>query len=306
MSVTGRILRIEKLSSFDGDGLRTVVFLKGCPLRCQWCSTPESHAGETDFGVDRTKCTGCFNCVDACPEQAIVYDIKKECFATDMLKCTDCRQCIEACPEGARSAWGYTASVDEIFREIQKDSIFYYHSGGGVTISGGEPLLQKTFVRDLLEKCVMQGVNTAVETSGHVLWENIKLVLPFVDTFFYDLKHMDDNLHKKITGVGNRLIKENLKKIDALKQKISIIVRMPFIPGVNDQDENINALGEFCESLSTVKEIQFLPYHRLGIETYKKLSLPYSLEGLNSPTKEEIEIKTAPLKKRGLLVRIGG
>ena len=306
MSVDGRILRIEKLSSFDGDGLRTVVFLKGCPLRCQWCSTPESHEGGTDFGIDRTKCTGCFNCVDACPEQAIVYDIKKERFTTDMSRCTDCRECIDACHEGARFAWGYTASVDEIFKEIQKDSIFYYHSGGGVTISGGEPLLQKTFVRDLLEKCVIQGINTAVETSGHVLWENIKLVLPFVDTLFYDLKHMDDRIHKKITGVGNRLIKENLKKIDALKQSFPIIVRMPFIPGVNDEDENINALGEFCSQLNNVKEVQFLPYHRLGIETYKKLSKPYILEGLNSPAKEEIEIKTAPLKKVGLLVRIGG
>jgi pyruvate formate lyase activating enzyme len=304
MFVSGRILRIEKLSSFDGEGLRTVVFLKGCSLRCQWCSTPESHASQTDFGNNKGKCVGCFKCVDICPEKAISFDIKKECFITDMEKCSDCRKCIDVCPEGSRIAWGYTASVDEIFKEIQKDSVFYYHSGGGVTISGGEPFLQKSFVSKLLEQCVLHGVNTAVETCGHALWENIKETLPFVDTLFYDLKHMDDGIHKKITGVGNSLIIENLKKIDAVQRNFPIIVRMPIIPGVNDSNDNINALGEFCKKLNNLKEIQFLSYHRLGIETYKKLSIPYALDGLEPPDKGLIEHKTALLKEMGLMVRI--
>jgi pyruvate formate lyase activating enzyme len=306
MPATGRILRIEKLSSFDGDGLRTVVFLKGCPLRCQWCSTPESHGMQTIFGNDKKKCTGCFDCVTTCPEQAIAYDMKKECFTTDMEKCSDCRNCIDVCLEGSRIAWGYTATPDEIFNEIQKDSIFYYHSGGGVTISGGEPLLQKIFIKELLEKCVSHGVNTAIETCGNVLWENIKFVLPFVDTLFYDLKHMDNAIHKKITGVGNRLILDNLKKIDAFPQNFPIIVRMPVIPTVNDEDHNIKAMGEFCKDLKNLKELQFIPYHRFGIETYKKLSMPYALEDLSSPEKEAMEYKTDLLQDMGFTVRIGG
>jgi len=306
MPAAGRILRIEKLSSFDGDGLRTVVFLKGCPLRCQWCSTPESHEMQIDFGNDKKKCTGCFDCVNTCPEQAISYDIQKERFTTDMEKCVDCRKCIDVCLEGSRIAWGYTATPNEIFNEVQKDSIFYYHSGGGVTISGGEPLLQKIFVKELLEKCVLHGVNTAIETCGHVLWENIKFVLPFVDTLFYDLKHMDNDIHRKITGVGNRLILENLKKINDFPQNFPIIVRMPLIPTVNDEDNNIKALGEFCKNLKNLKEIQFLPYHRFGIATYKKLSIAYTLEGLYSPATEEMKYKTALLQDMGFPVRIGG
>lgn len=306
MAPSGKILRIEKLSSFDGNGLRTVVFLKGCPLRCQWCSTPESHEMQTDFGNDQNKCTRCFSCVEACPKQAISFDLETECFITDRSKCTDCRQCIHACPNGSRMAWGYLATIDEVFREIEKDSVFYYHSGGGVTVSGGEPLLQKTFVKGLLEKCVMHGINTAVETCGNVLWENIKSTLPFIDTLFYDLKHMGNATHKAITGVGNRLIMNNLKKIDTDPRDVSIIIRMPVIPKVNDQDINIRKLGEFCQGLKKLREIQFLPYHRFGIETYKRLYMPYALEGLESPSNEEMGRKVSFLKDLGLKVKIGG
>ncbi|MBT7630064.1 MAG: glycyl-radical enzyme activating protein, partial [Desulfobacula sp.] len=241
-----------------------------------------------------------------CPEQAINYDIKKEQFTTNMESCSDCKKCIDVCLEGSRIFWGYTATADEIFKEVQKDSIFYYHSGGGVTISGGEPFLQKNFVRELLKKCVFQGVNTAIETCGHVLWENIKFVLPFVDTLFYDLKHMETNRHKKITGVGNGLILENLKKIDAGPQNFPIIVRIPVIPTVNDEDGNIRDLGEFCRNLKKLKEIQLLPYHRFGIETYRKLSMPYDLETLCSPEKEKMEYKAALLQDMGLTVKVGG
>lgn len=306
MSTIGRVLRIEKLSTFDGAGLRTVVFLKGCPLRCQWCSTPESHETRTDFGLNKEKCTRCFSCLEACPEKAISYDIKRERFLTDMEKCTDCRACITACPTDARIAWGYTATVDEIYNEVAKDSLFYYHSGGGVTLSGGEPLMQKQFVKELLETCVMQGIDTAVETCGHVLWENIKAILPFVDTLFFDLKQMDDAAHKAITGVGNRLILENLKKIDAEKYPKSIIIRVPVIPTLNDQDENIEAIGRFCLGLKKVKEIHLLPYHRLGMETYTRMGKPYALETMGSPTTDEMRRKANLLKLMGFTVQIGG
>lgn len=303
---TGRILRIEKLSSYDGDGLRTVVFLKGCPLRCQWCSTPESHEMATDFGVRQSKCTHCFTCLENCPETAIAYDAEKDVFVTDMRRCRDCRQCVDQCPTGARIAYGYTATVEETLQEVAKDSVFYYHSGGGVTVSGGEPFLQAAFLRELLEGCLLQGINTAVETCGHVPWESMESVLPFIDTLFYDLKHIEDTHHKRLTGVGNRRILENLKRIDARKQTQRLIVRMPVIPGLNDGEENLRALGAFCLKLAKLEEIQLLPYHRLGIETYRTISKPYTLEGLGSSDADDMAPYAEILRKMGLKVGIGG
>ena len=303
---SARILRIEKLSSYDGDGLRSVVFLKGCPLRCQWCSTPESHALNTDFGVRKSKCTGCLTCVENCPESAIAFDVKTDDFTTDMTRCSDCRQCVEGCLAGARTAYGYTATAEDIVNEVAKDSVFYYHSGGGITVSGGEPFMQHDFLRELLEGCLMQGINTAVETCGHAPWEHIDAVLPFIDTLFYDLKHMDDATHKRLTGVGNRLILENLLKVDQGANQISIIVRLPTVPGLNDDEDNLRALGEFCLNLEKLKEIQLLPYHRLGIETYHTLSRPYVLEHIGTSDNDDLLPKADLLKEMGLRARIGG
>jgi len=300
-----RILRIEKLSSYDGDGLRSVVFLKGCPLRCQWCSTPESHEMATDFGVRQGKCTHCLTCVDNCPERAIAYDAGQDLFITDMKRCSDCRQCVDDCLAGARTAYGYTATADEILQEVAKDSVFYYHSGGGVTVSGGEPFLQSDFLRELLEGCLLQGINTAVETCGHVAWDAIEGVLPFIDTLFYDLKHMDDAVHKRLTGVGNRLILDNLQKIDRNAQAHNIIVRLPAIPGLNDDDTNLRAMGEFCRNLKKLKEIQLLPYHRLGIETYRILSRPYALEYVKAVEDDALTPKAELFMKMGLRTRVG-
>ncbi|MCG8620256.1 MAG: glycyl-radical enzyme activating protein [Desulfobacterales bacterium] len=300
-----RILRIERLSTFDGEGLRTVVFLKGCPLACRWCSTPESQRGGPDFGVARSKCTGCFACTEACPEKALSWDIQSERFMTDMSRCTDCRQCIAACPTGAREAWGYTATAGEIFREVEKDSLFYFHSGGGVTISGGEPLVQAAFTANLLERCITHGISTAIETSGSVPWENMAPALPWTDTLFYDLKHMDDEAHRRLTGKGNTRILENLKQADASDNRFSIIVRMPVIPGCNDDPDNIQALGDHCRNLKKLTEIQLLPYHRLGIETYRRMSLAYGLEGVASPDTTTMESLADILRQMDLPVRIG-
>jgi pyruvate formate lyase activating enzyme len=306
MPVSGRILRIEKLSTFDGEGLRTVVFLKGCPLSCQWCSTPESQRQGTDFGVARNKCTGCFSCVEICPEQALTWNMKSERFITDLTCCKTCLKCTDTCPTNARESWGYTATTREILSEVEKDSLFYFHSGGGVTMSGGEPMAQADFVSELLEQCLGLGINTAIETSGQVPWENIKKVLPFTDTLFYDLKHMDDQIHKELTGAGNKRIMDNLRKIDASTGQFSLIVRMPIIPGLNDTKENIQALGEFCKGLNKITQIQLLPYHRLGIETYTRMSLPYSLEETNPPEEEVMEEYRKALVQMNIEARIGG
>lgn len=300
-----RILRIEKTSSYDGDGLRTVVFLKGCPLRCVWCSTPESHNFSSDFGNHRNKCTHCFRCLESCPENAISYNTDDDTFITDMKSCTDCRKCTDSCPSGSRIAYGYTASVAQIMAEVEKDSLFYFHSNGGVTVSGGEPLLQIEFTRDLLKQCVNHGINTAIETCAHVPYENFDMVLPYVDTLFIDVKHMDDRIHKKITGVGNQLILENILRADGSPRNFAIIIRMPVIPMLNDDDENFMQLGRFCKKLKRLKEIQLLPYHRLGIETYKRLSIPYTLEQLGTPDNVVMESKAAILRDMSLSVRIG-
>lgn len=301
-----RILRIEKLSRYDGEGLRTVIFFKGCPLRCLWCSTPESQAAGTDFGVAMRKCTRCLDCVETCPEDAISHDADRDTFTTDRVRCSDCRQCIDVCIAGARTAYGYTASVEDLLKEVGKDSVFYHHSGGGVTLSGGEPLMQKDFVRDLLQGCHRLGINTAVETSGHVPWENIEAVLPVVDTLFYDLKHMDPAIHRRLCAAGNRLVLANLQKIDRLPRSPDMIIRMPIVPGFNDDDENIRALGRFCRKLKQLNQIQLLPYHRLGIETYRRLCRSTPLQSVAAPEKEAMQHKASLLREMGFTVEIGG
>lgn len=306
MPEKGRILRIERLSSFDGDGLRTVVFLKGCPLSCRWCSTPESQRPGTDFGVAKSKCTGCFTCVAACPENALTWDIKAARFITDTARCTDCRLCIDACPTRARQAWGYTAETEEIFKEVEKDSLFYFHSGGGVTLSGGEPLAQPEFAAQLLKKCLDHGINTAIETSGQVPWENMEQVLPFIDTLFFDLKHLDNSRHRKITGSGNQRILNNLKKLDPSDHEFSLIIRMPVIPGLNDDTDNIRALGKTCKGLAKLSQVQLLPYHRLGIETYDRMSLAYGLQKTEPPHEDTMKEYIKILTGMGLNARIGG
>ena len=303
MSEKGHILRIEKLSSFDGDGLRTVVFLKGCPLTCRWCSTPESQPRETSFGLARDKCTTCFSCVEACPEQALTYDPQKG-FFRDPARCKDCRACIMACPTGAAMAWGHTATAEEIFNEVQKDSLFYFHSGGGLTLSGGEPLTQPAFAAELLGTCLDHGINTAVETCGQVPWSHFERVLPLVDTLFFDLKHMDTNHHKALTGVGTKTIHDNLKRLDHTDHDFSLIVRMPVIPGCNDGKENIRALGDFCRPLKKLTQVQLLPYHRLGLETHRRMGLNYKLEDTPTPTPEKMKAHLALLGD--IPARIGG
>lgn len=303
---SGRVFRIERLSSVDGEGLRTVVFLKGCPLKCTWCSTPESHRLSTDFGHKKDKCINCFACVEACPLGAISYDRSQRNFFTDRHACNDCLRCIQACPTSARVAHGRTMTVEALLAEVQRDSIFYFHTGGGMTVSGGEPLMQKDFLIALLRGCQEIGINTAIETCGYAPWNTFVEVLPYLDALYYDLKQMDRLRHMQVTGVGNELILENLQKIDNSNYSIPIIIRLPLIPEINDSDENIDALGWFCKKIKKLSEIQVLPYHRLGIETYHQLSMSYPLASFEPHAEEIVEKKVAILKKMGLKVRVGG
>ena len=235
----GMVLRIERSSIHDGDGFRTVVFLKGCPLRCQWCSTPESQS----FGVETT--------------QDKVY--------------------------------GTLMTVDDVMKEVRKDSLFYFLSTGGVTLSGGEVLAQPEFALALLKQCKKEAFNTAIETCFFGPWEHIQVMLPYINTVYADLKLVDKEKHRKYCGVDNELIMNNLLATDRAEGRFRLIIRTPIIPGVNDDDEELRRIGEFCAGLKRLDYIQLLPYHRLGTETYKKLGRPYLLEGVQSPTAEHME-----------------
>ncbi|MCQ5131161.1 glycyl-radical enzyme activating protein [Butyricicoccus faecihominis] len=235
----GMVLRIERSSIHDGDGFRTVVFFKGCPLRCQWCSTPESQS----FGVEHT----------------------------------------------ADNAYGSLMTVEEVMKEIRKDSLFFFLSTGGVTLSGGEVLSQPEFALALLRNCKKECFNTAVETCFFGPWEHIETMLPYINTIYADMKLIDSDLHKKYCGVDNSLILDNMLRTNEVESKLRLVIRTPIIPGINDSDEELNRIGEFCAKLRHLDYVQLLPYHRLGTETYKKLGRPYLLEHVKSPSFEEME-----------------
>jgi len=282
----GSVLRIERTSIHDGQGLRTVLFLKGCPLRCRWCSTPESQRSTPQKGYARDRCVGCGRCVHSCPAGALSLSEDGLKVVTDFLKCRNCFVCVGKCLQNAHKKYGSLLSVGEVVREIVKDEIFFFHSGGGLTISGGEPLSQPDFVAEVLRECRELGINTALETSFYASYESIEKVLPWLNLLYVDLKHLDQERHKQWVGADNGLILENIRKVDQTNESLEIIVRIPLIPGVNDSDDNLSATAEFCKSLKKLREIELLPYHRLGLETYRNLDRDYLLPELVPPSPE--------------------
>lgn len=306
--IMGSVLRIERTSIHDGQGLRTVLFLKGCPLRCRWCSTPESQRPESEKGYAEDRCVGCGICVRSCPEDALSISKDGQRVFTDLAKCKNCFVCVAKCPQRAWKRYGSIMSVGEAVREVSKDEIFFFHSGGGVTISGGEPLRQPDFVGEILKECSERGIHTAIETSFHVTWEHVDKILPWLNVLFVDVKHMDRELHQKWVGTDNSLIIDNIRKVDQSPYPLDIVVRIPLIPGVNDSDENLSQTGEFCKSIKKLKEIELLAYHRLGIETYRKLGIDYPLKDLVPPSPERILERAFFLMEQnpGAPVRVGG
>lgn len=314
----GAVLRMERTSIHDGQGLRTVLFLKGCSLRCRWCSTPESQKYQPEKGYAGSRCIGCGICVSSCPEGALslmegtgMEKAGKEGVGqvlSDPVRCINCFTCVTKCPHRVWKKYGSMMSVREVVREISKDEIFFFHSSGGVTISGGEPLMQADFSREVLKICRERGIDTAMETSFYAPWEQIEKVLPWLNTLFVDLKLMDREMHREWTGVDNTLILDNIKKADQSPFSLEIIVRVPMIPEINDFDENLRSTGEFCRSLTKLKEMELLPYHRLGLETYRNLGIDYQLPDLVPPTRDQILKRAGFLKKHhpNLKVKVGG
>lgn len=302
----GTVLHLEKMAQFDGKGMRTVVFLKGCPLRCQWCSTPESQKLSPQLGYDTERCTGCESCVTICPKDAIRPTEDGQRVQTDPDRCDLCFECVTVCPEKARKGYGREVNCPQILEEIEKDDIFFFHSGGGVTISGGEPLIQIDFVKAVLAGCKERGIHTAIETSGHVSWEKFLAVLPLIDAILIDIKTYDSERHEELTGHGNERIISNIKRIDQSDFPIDLYIRIPLVPGINDSEDNLLATVEFCKELKKFKELHILPYHRLGVTSYRFLNMNYPLQKIKSPTIEIIEKKVERMRQAGIAVKIGG
>jgi pyruvate formate lyase activating enzyme len=303
-SLKALIFDIERFAVHDGPGIRTLIFFKGCPLRCLWCCNPESQAGIIEILYSKQKCILCGKCKIVCPADAIEFSPSMG-YTINREKClVGCSLCAQSCPSTAKEVCGRYVTIEEVMNEIKRDSVFY-REGGGVTLSGGEPLIQVAFAKKLLSMCKNIGIHTAIETSGHIPWENFDAILPYTDLFYYDLKIMDRKMHKKYTGVSNEIILENLRELS--KRSTKIIVRIPLIPTINDSSENFRAIGAFIAPLkASIQEIQVLPYHSLGAPKYEKLGRKYELENIQPPDLESLERCSSILRQYGIKTRIGG
>jgi len=298
---TGTVFNIQRYSIHDGPGIRTTVFLKGCPLNCWWCQNPESQLSGQEMIFWEDRCISCGACSTICPSGAI--QMKDGIPVTEKEKCILCGKCIEKCPALAREMIGKKLTTEEVIKEIEKDLIFYEESGGGVTFSGGEPLGQSEFLEGLLNGCKDKKIHTAVDTSGYISWGILNKIHPKVDLFLYDLKIMDSKKHKKYTGVSNEIILENLKKLSSVHH--NIFVRFPVIPGINDDYQNIKKMGEFLYSLK-IAQVNLLPYHYMGIDKYRRLGRTYKLVTTQPPSEEKLSEVSAILSKFNLNVKLRG
>lgn len=279
------IFDIQRCSIHDGAGLRTLVFFKGCPLRCLWCANPESQSYEEEIMETPIKCIGCERCVKICPKKGI--SLTEDGYKTNRELCIHCYQCVDNCFSDARRLTGRKYEVDELYQEIKKDRIFYSRYGGGVTFSGGEPLAQPEYLAQIAEKCKKGGINVAIESCGFGDFDKFRIVLPYLDYVFFDLKHIDSKAHKEITGAGNERILENLRHIAGAG--IPITVRTPVVPGYTDTIENIMGISRFIKELPSVEEYELLKYHELGEPKYRALNRAYKMQGVKPPSDDEMK-----------------
>lgn len=297
--MTGTVFNTQKFSIHDGTGIRTLIFMKGCPLRCIWCSNPESQRTGPEVMFVRSKCTGCGKCAALCREAA-VDDVT---FDIDRSRCVKCGLCTSRCYAGAKKMTGRQVTVREMMELIEKDRIFYTNSGGGVTVGGGEPAMQHGFVEELLKACRASHIHTAIETCGYGRWQDIYGMFDNADQIFFDLKAMDPELHRRLTGVSNELILHNAEQVAAGGK--DVIFRIPLIPGCNDSMTNIEETGEFVGGLSgngNNISIEILPYHDLGRDKYRWLDMDYGLEDTGEPDASRVEELKTILKNRGCSV----
>ena len=298
----GLIFDIKKYSIHDGPGIRTTVFLKGCPLSCWWCHNPESQVSQREVMLYDNRCIRCGACVDACPHHAIAWNEGEP--ITDRAVCERCGVCLSVCYSDGREIAGRAMTVEQVMDEVESDLVFYDESHGGVTFSGGEPLLQRDFLLALLQACRAREIHTAVDTSGFAAWDTIDRVRVYTDLFLYDLKVMDDERHREFTGVSNALILRNLQELSARNHPI--VIRVPIVPGLNDDAEAIDALAEFAAALPNRHPIELLPYHHIAVDKYLRLGKPYRLFETRRPDAAHLDNIARQLQQFELSVMIGG
>lgn len=287
----GIIFDVKRYAIHDGPGIRTTVFLKGCPLRCQWCANPESQKKAPEIAYLASECIGCGECAANCPEQAVAFDSGRP--LRDIDKCVTCGRCAEQCPAEALQLMGRRTTVDGVFDDIMADQPFWDRSGGGVTLSGGEPLMQLGFAAALLRRCRENYLHTVLDTCLHVPTPSLETVYADVDLFLCDLKLMSASRHRAFTGFTNELILQNMTLL--LKSGKDVLVRRPLIPGINDDADELNALGKYLQSLRPGVQLELLPYHRLGISKFDRLGREYRLAKIKPPTEEEMSAATQML-----------
>ena len=287
----GLIFNIQGYSIHDGPGIRTTVFMKGCPLKCIWCSNPESQHSYPEIFYSRVKCVRCYRCIKICSHGAIKITEEGDFPEINREQCINCidRACVGAdgCYEEALESVGYYITVDELIDEICKDIPFYKKSGGGVTFSGGEATKQPEFLLEALMKCRQKGIHTNLDTCGYVPWEMLSEMLGYLNLIFYDIKVIDDDKHKEFTGLSNKLILENVERIVAYG-KTPLRLRMPIIPGYNTSPKDLGDFILFAKGLG-IRSVDLLPYHGMGAIKYDKLGLTYKLKDLKASSKEEME-----------------
>lgn len=290
---TGLTTEIKRFATHDGPGIRTTIFVKGCPLGCKWCSNPETQKPYPEIYFIARKCQECGECAKACPEDAITMDKERK---IDRDRCTLCMRCVEVCKYGALEKVGVEVTPEEMAEKIEEDYPFYLRSGGGMTISGGEPLYQPDFTAQLCELCHEKNISTVLDTCGYAIAEDVKRVLKHIDVVLLDVKHMSPIEHKKWMGVSNELILENAKLMSSI---CDVRISLPLVPGVNDSEENLIRTIEFTKSLG-IKYIDVMPLHKLGTSKYQFLGLESPFSDFDKVPEEKIDEVLRLIESYGL------
>jgi glycyl-radical enzyme activating protein len=293
--MNGLVLDVKRMAVHDGPGIRTTIFLKGCPLSCRWCHNPESVSAQPEIGLLSRKCVGCRRCAQVCPTGAHTFGA--DAHVLDHTRCTACGKCVEACLQGALERYGTEMPAEDAAAAALEDRTFYARSGGGCTLSGGEPLIQSQFCAEVLRLLHAEKIHCAVDTSGAVSWADFEAVLPYTDLFLYDLKHTDDALHRAQVGAPNAGILDNLRHLSACG--VPIEIRIPTVPGFNADEASITAMGRFLADLPNITGVRLLPYH-LARSKYETVGHPDTMPDVPPPDSAFMERAAAILQGLGL------